>query len=111
MKDQSSQDDRVLSRVLQEWKVASPLPPRFQESVWRRIEQKAPAQEPAWLEFFSWLRAALSRPALATSYVVLLLVIGSAAGYLRAQAANARADHELSVRYVQMIDPYQLPEH
>jgi hypothetical protein len=111
MKDQSNQDDAALSRVLQGWKVSNPLPPRFQENVWRKIEQKAPAQEPAWLELFSWFRTALSRPALAASYVALLLVLGSAAGYFRAQAANARADHELSARYVQMVDPYQPPGH
>jgi hypothetical protein len=50
----------------------------------------------------------LTRPALAFSYVSLLLVIGLVSGYLHGQADRARENRALSARYVQLMDPYEL---
>ena len=53
----------------------------------------------------------LSRPALAASYVAVLLMAGVVAGYWQARTTNAQVDDHLSSRYVQMVDPYQNPNH
>ena len=54
---------------------------------------------------------ALTRPRLATSYVAALLATGLIAGYWQAKVASAHAEAQLSARYVQVIDPYQMPHH
>ena len=99
--------DQNLDKVLQEWRVSAPVPPRFQEQVWQRIE-RAETRDSTWVTFLRQISAALSRPALAVSYVALLLFLGLAAGYWQAQASNAHADQVLSSRYVQLIDPYEV---
>jgi hypothetical protein len=106
----SRQDDEDLSQVLRGWKVNAPLPPGFQAQVWRKIEARTNVG-PAWLEWLGSLSAALSRPALATSYATVLLLVGSATGYWQARSANAQAEAQLSRRYVQMVDPYQAKPH
>jgi hypothetical protein len=106
----TNQNEEAFSRVLREWKIKNPLPPRFEESVWHRI-QRSEAQGPAWKEWFSRLASALTRPALGTSYLAVLLLAGLLAGYWQARAANAQAEARLSARYVQVIDPYQMPPH
>lgn len=101
-------NDKALSRALQEWKVDAALPPRFEEGVWRRIE-RAEGTESVWRLALQRITAALARPSLATGYVTVVLLIGAGAGYWKAQTVNARADESLSARYVQMVDPYQMP--
>lgn len=104
-------DDSQISQLLHEWKIESTLPPRFSEQVWRRIA----SEENAATGFLQGLRLSLSRlvsrPTVAFSYLVVLLLIGSAAGLWQAQAKSQRAEETLSVRYVQMLDPYQMPRH
>jgi hypothetical protein len=102
-------DDRLLRERLREWKPDAPLPPRFREQVWRRIataEAQAPPTLWDWLS--SRLGQALARPAPAVCYVTLLLGVGLFAGYRQAQAENMRTVENLSLRYVQMIDPYHI---
>ena len=106
----SDESDAALSRVLGEWKVKTPLPPRFQESVWHRI-QRGEARAPGWSLLFSRLTAAIARPTVATSYLAVLLLTGLLGGYWQARAANAHAEAQLSARYVQLVDPYQMPHH
>jgi anti-sigma factor RsiW len=102
--------DEALSKALRQWRLDAPLPPQFQEQVWRRIE-RAETRVPAWLLLFRQFNAALMRPSLAVGYVVLLLLVGSVAGYHHAQTVNAQAEQLLSQRYVQMLDPYRMPHH
>jgi len=102
--------DQNLDKVLREWRVSAPLPPRFQEQVWQRIEH-ADTRDSAWATFIRQITAAFSRPALAMSYVTVLLLAGLAAGYWQAQTSNAHADQMLSSRYVQLMDPYQTTRH
>ena len=106
----SNPNDAALSRVLQQLKVQAPLPPRFEEAVWRQIE-RGESQAPGWLTMVARFLAALARPSLASSYLAVLLLAGLLAGYWQARAANAHAEAQLSARYVQMIDPYQNPTH
>ncbi len=108
--EQSNSPDAGLDQVLASWKVAEPLPPRFAENVWNRIareEHRSPAGVlTGWLD---WLRRGMLRPALAGTYVAVLLITGMGFGYWRAQVTNERTIAQLGVRYVHMIDPYQMP--
>ena len=106
----SNENDTSLRALLQEWKPEAPLPPRFQEQVWRRIERAeaapVPSVSPATV-FANWLTNLLPRPALATAYVAVLLVIGASVGWSQARQETARVTSELSARYAQAVDPYQ----
>jgi hypothetical protein len=99
-----------LRQVLKEWRIDAALPPRFQESVWQRIEHtQAPTAPSIWDAVARWIGTMLPRPALAVSYVTLLLVIGGTAGWTQAHQTNARVNNELGERYVHELDPYQTP--
>ena len=109
-----SENPEPLRRVMREWHVAEPLPPRFQEGVWRRIQQAeanaAPMATTSGLTLFkAWLAAVLPRPAVAVAYLSVLLVAGMASGYWQARRTTAHLDNELGSRYVQSVDPYQKP--
>jgi hypothetical protein len=105
-----SETDRRLSELLAEWKTEASLPPRFQERVWKRIEQ-AEARKPqvSLAALVHWLDAAFRRPALACVYVTVLLFVGLGAGYWQAQGTMAQSQSEMRARYVQSVDPYQAP--
>ena len=109
MKTENPNDDGRLSRALREWKVEAPLPPRFDEQVWRRIERAAvPAANPFAL-LRSWIAQAIVRPSFALSYAVILLLAGMLVGFWQAHAVSQRTGETLSARYVRMVDPYQSP--
>lgn len=111
MKDnKSSEQDEKLSKLLHTWKLEAQLPPRFQEAVWRRIERAGPcAKIPLWQVLAARVEAAFNRPALATAYIALFLFAGFGAGYRHAGDKTAQADSEMRSRYVQTVDPYQMP--
>jgi hypothetical protein len=106
------QNDDPLRRVLCQWSVDTPLPPRFQEQVWRRIERAETGPE---LGLWAGLQAGLSRlvegilprPKVAFAYLSVFLALGVAAGAMAAQIKTSRLDSTLSMRYVQSIDPYR----
>jgi hypothetical protein len=102
----SEQNDEALSKALRQWQVTKPLPPSFQDQVWRRIED-AEALAPAWVRVLQRAGAALTRPATAIGYVTILLLAGLSVGYWQAHAANARADAALSSLYVQAVAHFQ----
>lgn len=105
-----SENPEPVRRLLAGWKVSAPLPPRFQEAVWRRIEQlDAQPDLPPWWDLLARLVGALPRPAVAATYVLALLVLGGVTGYWQARMESARIDGSLSLRYVQSVDPYQSP--
>ena len=104
------QRDENLRQVLHQWKVDAPLPPRFQEQVWRRIDRSGTqVQAPAWVLLWRRLNAALARPSLAVSYVTLLLLTGLLAGYWQVHVTRAQADENMGARYVQLVDPLLNP--
>jgi hypothetical protein len=101
-------EDQELRSALHEWKIGAALPPRFQENVWNRIERQTPARPVSlWRWLLAWLESSIAQPALAVAYAIVLLTIGLAGGFLRAQHANAQMDRLIETRYVQSIDPYQ----
>ena len=109
-------DDETVRNILREWTVTSPLPPRFAENVWRRIEdaENAKAQAPnptLWILLQRWLTVTLPRPVFAVAYSSVLLMAGLAAGYWHARLDTASWDKALEIRYVQAVDPFQKPIH
>jgi hypothetical protein len=102
--------DEALSHLLKQWQPDASLPPRFQEQVWRRIERaQAPASFSVRLVIAHWIGAVLPRPALAASYVALLMVVGVAAGWEHAHQETTHVRDELGQRYVRVLDPYLAP--
>ena len=108
--NQQSENDERLHAVLSEWKPETSLRPRFQEQVWRRIQNaETDARLNLWSAFSQWLESAFRRPALAMSYVTVLLLLGLTTGYVRAQDKSAHAQSQWRAMYVQSVDPYQAP--
>lgn len=105
--NQNEKDDLRLKQLLDDWKVREPLPRRFQERVWQRIEaaesRKTGGQATRWTD---WLAILFARPAFVTACAALLLVAGLATGLWRANHDSARWNNELAHRYVASVDPY-----
>ena len=110
MKNEPDDNDESLSKLLREWRPDAALPPRFQEGVWRRIERaEVPAARSVWGTITHWVGAVLPRPALAASYIAVLLAVGVTAGWAQGRQENARLKDELGQRYVRVLDPYLAP--
>ena len=108
--------DELLRNLLKEWRTDASLPPRFQESVWMRIERaeysQAPSASLVWgvrAVIAHWIGTVLPRPALAVSYVAILLAVGVTAGWAQAHQETMRVKNELGERYVRVLDPYLIP--
>jgi hypothetical protein len=102
--------DAALRGLLKEWRVETPLPPRFQGEVWRRIERAQGQTVPSiWAVIAHWLGTALARPAAAAAYIAVLLVVGGSVGWTEAQEKTARVKEELGQRYIRVLDPNQTP--
>ena len=101
-------DQETLRKVLHEWHGAE-LPPRFQENVWREIDRKARRRPavPILSVIAYWINTRLPQPALAVSYMTVLLAVGLTFGWKHASQQNARVKEEMSQRYVQVLDPNQ----
>ena len=107
-----NENPEPLRKLMREWRVTEPLPPRFQEGVWRKIQQAESSAMPAptatlWSMCKTWLAVSLPRPAVAVANLSVLLVAGMGAGYWQARQTAAHLDNELGSRYLQSVDPYQ----
>jgi len=99
----NSNDER-LSALLLEARATPSLPPRFQEGVWRRIEEsEAPAAtHRGWLEeLASWAL----RPKFALAVAVVLVFAGSLVG---AREGHQEARQTAQTRYVATVAPNSL---
>jgi hypothetical protein len=106
--DKPDHRDDALRNVLKEWHSDAALPPRFQENVWRCIQLAQAQTAPSlWAAVAHWIGTMLPRPAMASAYVAILLVVGATAGWTQAHHTNVRVANELGARYVQQLDPYQ----
>ncbi len=102
-----SPENDPLRAWLRQWRIAEPLPPRFKEQVWRRIEQtEAAGKASAWEFLQGWMESIFARKAVALAYVTVLLAAGLIAGYASGQAREQRGNAQLAARYVQSVDPY-----
>ncbi|HEY5043244.1 MAG TPA: hypothetical protein VIK53_14725 [Verrucomicrobiae bacterium] len=96
-------DDPQISALLREARVSPALPPRFQQNVWRRIENaEAPARSASWLDA---LAAWVLRPRLAFATAAVLLFAGILLG-VREGSQSAR--HEAQARYLAEVAPATL---
>ena len=104
---QTPGDDEPLKAALQVWVVDNPLPPRFQDQVWKRIARaEAGSGHGFWTGLARLVEVALPRPRIAVSYLATLVVVGVAAGSLTAQVRSSHVKADLSARYVQSVAPY-----
>lgn len=102
--------DEDLQKLLRTWKVEAKLPLRFQEAVWDRISATEKAERRfSWQRVATWIEGVFSSPALAASYVAFLLFAGVGTGYWQAAGRVTQTNSELRVRYIQSVDPYQMP--
>jgi hypothetical protein len=108
--NQDPEKDRATDKVLKQWVVETPLPPRFPEQVWQRIA-RAEVSPDVTISFWTLLRRLietnLPRPKFAYSYVAILLLLGVVSGAWAAQRETSRLNAALGSRYVQSVDPYQ----
>ena len=96
-----------LEGLLQEWRVTAPLPPRFSEQVWKRIERAAVPSISTVDALRAWFAMAFAKPAFAVAYVSVLIATGLLLGFFQANHRAAQWERQLEARYVQSIDPYQ----
>ncbi len=98
-------DDAKLSSLLRESRVALPLPPRFQDNVWRRVadtEAGKTAGSPGWLEAAI---AFVLRPRFALAAVAALVVAGAVIGV---HDGSQLARHDAQTRYLASVAPNSL---
>ncbi len=99
-------DDAKLRALLLESRAAPPLPPRFQEGVWRRIEEaEAPglgAGRAGWLDV---LVARALRPRLALATFAALALAGVLLG---AHEGSQAGRHDAQARYLAVVAPNSL---
>ena len=104
MKNEVQQpDDGKLSALLREARPAPPLPPRFQEAVWRRIERaQAPGESLSLAEWLDRAAAWLLRPRLALAGVAAMLVVGISIGVVQ---GGSLANDLAKQRYLAAVSP------
>jgi hypothetical protein len=99
-------DDVKLSALLRESHAKPSLPPRFQEGVWRRIEEAESLPENN--RKLSWLEAMVAyalRPRFALAMAVVLIAAGSLAGI---QEGWQVARQQAQARYLAVEAPNSL---
>ena len=103
MKGNMNPSDTKFREVLRAARPSPSLPPRFQENVWRRIEEaEAPAKSGSWLDAFA---ALVLRPRFAYATVATLMVAGVLLGsYQGAQTVKQTEQ----ARYLAAVAPNSL---
>jgi|SRR5690242_1323405 len=94
-------DDAKLDTLLRANRPSPPsLPPRFQENVWRRIEDaEAPVKSESWLDALATL---ILRPRFALVTAAVLVLTGVLFGTLEGRQA---ARHEAQMNYLALVAP------
>ena len=97
----NSPDDAPLNALLRQARVSPSLPPRFQQNVWRRIEDAdAPVKSESWLDS---LVALILRPRFAVTATAVLLLAGVSAGTLEGRQL---ARHDAQMNYLAAVAPH-----
>ena len=97
-------EDHKLQALLRGSRPASALPPRFQQNVWRRIEDaEAPARPTSWLDALANL---ILRPRFALATASVLVLVGVFAGV---QEGRDVARHDAQMNYFASVAPN--PQH
>ena len=93
-------DDPQVSALLRQARVSPGLPPRFQQNVWRRIEDaEAPAKAESWLDALANL---ILRPRFAIAAAAVMLSAGILAGTLEGRHV---ARHDAQMNYIASVAP------
>ena len=95
-------EDARLRALLRASRGAPDLPPRFQENVWRRIENAGAHEVPIATPWLDALAGWLMRPRLAFAVAAVLLLAGGGLGWNQGQQL---ARHEAQARYVAAVAP------
>jgi len=94
-------EDPALNALLREARVSPALPPRFQQNVWRRIEDaEAPAKANSWLDA---LAALVLRPKFAMVAAAVVLLAGIFAGTVEGRQV---ALHDAQMNYLASVVPH-----
>lgn len=94
-------DDPQLRALLRQARVSPGLPPRFQQNVWRRIEDaEAPVKTETWLDAVA---ALILRPRFAVAAAAVLLLAGVFAGTLDGRQL---ARHDAQMNYLASVAPH-----
>jgi hypothetical protein len=96
--DVKQSEDEKLERVLRVARPAVELPPGFQNSVWRRIEQGEQPSTGLVERLATWFLT----PRLATAGLAALIILAGGAGAVHGMRAGER---EARDRYVSSVDP------
>jgi hypothetical protein len=102
--ENSNPNDEKLSALLRNARATPSLPPRFQEGVWRRIEE---SEIPATAQI-GWLDALAAwalRPRFALAAAVVLICAGSLVGVREGRQA---VQDDAQIRYVTSVAPNSL---
>jgi len=100
MNEKIDPDDARLSALLRQSRSSPALPPRFQQNVWRRIEDsEAPVKPDTWLEA---LAALILRPRFALVAATVLLIMGALFG---AREGSLVAQRDAQAQYLSAVAP------
>jgi hypothetical protein len=95
--------DEKLGALLRGSRLAPALPPRFQQNVWRRIEDaESPLKPASWLDALATL---VLRPRFAVAAAAGLLLAGVFAGTLEGRQL---ARHDAQMNYLAAVAPHAL---
>jgi len=98
--------DEKLGALLRESRVSPALPPRFQEGVWRRIEEAdAPVKSTAGIAWLDALVTLMLRPRLALATATVLIVAGALLGV---RDGSQMAHQDAQARYLAAVAPHSL---
>ncbi len=95
--------DARLSALLHESRVSPALPPRFQEGVWRRIEEAdVPVQSTGGIAWLDALAALVLRPRFALVTASMLVMAGALIGV---RAGDHLAQQDAQAQYITAVAP------
>ena len=99
-------DETRLRELLVRSRPAPSLPPRFQDGVWRRIEDgEAPSQSAGSLGWLDTLAVWVMRPRLAFAIAAMVMLAGVLFG---AHEGTQVARQDAQARYLAMVAPNSL---
>ena len=104
--DFAEASDARLGALLRESRVSPTLPPRFQEGVWRRIEEAAaPVKATGGIAWLDALVTLVLRPRFALATATVLIVVGALLGV---RDGNQAARQDAQARYLAVVAPNSL---
>ena len=104
--ENTNPEDVKLATLLRASRSGPTLPPRFQEGVWRRIEESdAPAPAPGGLAWLDALAALVLRPRFALATATVLIVAGALLGV---HEGSQMVKQDAQARYLAAVAPHSL---